>query len=144
MSRWVVDASVAMKWCLPSTAEESIPRRLACEFKPTGCELAQFVVPDLFWLELANGLWKAVWKETMDQPWAERAHAKIADLAIPTASSFGFVPQALQLAEQYQRTVYDSIYVALARKHGRGTRDRGRALANVMAARFPVTWLGAL
>jgi len=143
VSRWVVDASVAMKWCLPSTAEECIPQatRLLDSYTRS---LAQFVVPDLFWLELANGLWKAVWKKKIDQPWAERAYAKVADLAIPTASSFGFVPQALQLAEQYQRTVYDSIYVALALNTGAELVTADERMANVMAARFPVTWLGTL
>ena len=143
MTRWVVDASVAMKWCLPAMDEELVPQATHL-LDSYSRSLSQFVVPDLFWPEFANGLWKAVWRKKIDQPWAERAFAKVADLDIPTASTFGFIPQALQLAERHQRTVYDSVYVVLALNARAELITADERLANVMAARFPVMWLGRL
>ena len=143
MTRWVVDASVAVKWCVSSVDEKLVPQaeQLLDAYDRGKC---QFLVPDLFWPELANALWKAVWKEKIDHPWAQKAYAKVADLDIPTVASFALVPEALLLAARYQRTVYDSLYVALAQNAGAELITADERLANAMAARFPVTWLGAL
>ena len=143
MNLWVVDASVAMKWCLPSK-HETLTTQAARLLETYGRSTSQFLVPDLFWLELANGLWKAAWKNRIDQPSAETAYAKIADLHIPTLPSFGLVPQALKLAEKYQRTVYDSLSVVLALTVRAELITADERLANVMAGRFPVKWLGTL
>lgn len=142
MTRWVVDASVAMKWCLPSQEEQFVPQaeKLLDSYDRAK---SQFLVPDLFWLELANALWKAVWREKIDQPWAQKAYSRVSDLDIPTAATFGFVPEALQFAARYQRTVYDSIYVVLASHAGAELITADERLANSVGARFPVKWLGA-
>jgi predicted nucleic acid-binding protein len=139
----VVDASVALKWCLSAQDEQFVPQasELLNSYER---DMARFVVPDLFWLELANGLWKAVWKQKIDQPWAERAYAKVADLGIPTVRSAEFVPEALQLASKFRRTVYDSLYVVLAVRFKADLITADERLANELAARFPVKWLGAL
>lgn len=55
MTRWVVDASVALKWCLPSGEEEFVPQaeRLLDSYDRGK---SQFLVPDLFWIELGERL----------------------------------------------------------------------------------------
>lgn len=143
MSRWVIDASVALKWCLPASEEEFIPQaEQLLDSYDRGEE--QFLVPDLFWPEMANALWKAVWKRKIDEPWAHKAYSNVSDLRIPTAATFSLVSEALQLAALHQRTVYDSVYIVLARRAGAELITADERLANAMAARFPVTWLGAL
>lgn len=143
MSRWVIDASVGLKWCLPSHEEEFIPQaEQLLDSYDRG--KAQFLVPDLFWPEMANALWKAVWKQKIDQPWADKAYSNVADLGIPTAATFTLVPEALHLAALHQRTVYDSLYIVLALHAGAELITADERLANAMAARFPVTWIGAL
>ena len=142
MTRWVVDASVAIKWCLPSHDEEFVPQAVQL-LSSYSRGLSQFIVPDLFWPELANSLWKAVWKQRIDRPWAEKAYAKVADLEIPTAASFNFVREAMGLALANHRTVYDSLYVALAVQSQSELITADERLANALAARFPVKWLGA-
>jgi len=55
----VVDASVAAKWLLPAAQEplvEQATHLLAQETEGS----ADFIVPDLFWPEIGNVLWKAV------------------------------------------------------------------------------------
>ena len=142
MNRFVVDASVALKWCLPAATETLVleAEELLASYREHN---AAFLVPDLFWLELANGLWKGVWKKTIDTPWAEKAYGKVEELEMPTIPSFEFVPKALQFAMSERRSVYDCVYVALALQDQDDLVTSDVRLANALAARFPVKWLGA-
>ncbi len=143
MTPTVVDASVAVKWCLPARDESLVSEaeELLASYR-TGAE--QFLVPDLFWLEVANALWKAVWKQKIDSETAARSFRAVSDLKIPTISSVDLVPQALQLAVTHRRTVYDSVYVALALRVKANLITADERLANALAAHLPVKWLGAL
>ena len=66
------------------------------------------------------------------------------DLKIPTIPSFDLVPHALRLAVTHRRTVYDSVYVALALRAKANLITADERLANALAAHLPVKWLGAL
>ena len=66
------------------------------------------------------------------------------DLGIATLPSLDIVPQALDLAITHGRTAYDSLYVALAMQSKSSLITADERLANALAARFPVKWLGAL
>ncbi len=137
----IVDASVGVKWCVHAQTEPLARRaeELLAEYRSGR---ARFVVPDLFWLELANALWKAVRIGKTDLQHAERSLRLVVELEIPTLPSFDLVPPSLQLAANYDRTVYDSIYVALALRARGDLITADERLANAMAARFPVKWLG--
>ena len=142
MTSIVVDASVAVKWCLPSLREELVEHAeelLASSRR----EEVRFLVPDLFWVELANALWKAVRRNEISPNNATTAIAFVRDLDITTVPSIDFVPQALDLAISHGRTVYDSLYVALAMQSKSDLITADERLANALAARFPVKWLGA-
>lgn len=143
MTSVVVDASVAVKWCLPSLREELVAQAeelLASSRR----EEVQFLVPDLFWVELANALWKAVRRNEISSNNAASAISFMRDLDIATVPSIDIVPQALDLAISHGRTVYDSLYVALAMQSKSDLITADERLANALAARFPVKWLGAL
>jgi predicted nucleic acid-binding protein len=138
----IVDANVAVKWCLPSLREELVTEAeelLAASRR----DEVQFLVPDLFWVELANALWKAVRRNEISSDNAAAAMSFLRDLDIATAPSVDIVPQALDLAISYGRTVYDSLYVALAIQSKSEMITADERLANALAARFPVKWLGA-
>ena len=143
MTSVVVDASVAVKWCLPSLREELVAQAeelLASSRR----EEVQFLVPDLFWVELANALWKAVRRNEISSNNAASAISFVRDLDIATVPSIDIVPQALDLAISHGRTVYDSLYVALAMQSKSEMITADERLADALAARFPVKWLGAL
>jgi predicted nucleic acid-binding protein len=139
---FVLDASVAVKWCLPSEREE-----LAAEagelLESSRREEVRFLVPDLFWVELANALWKAVRRAELSADNAARALSFVRDLGIATLPSEEIVPQALNLAVRYGRTVYDSLYVALAVQSKSDLITADERLANALASHLPVKWLGA-
>jgi predicted nucleic acid-binding protein len=54
------------------------------------------------------------------------------------------VNSAQQIAIQYGRSIYDSVYVALAREARSEVVTADEKLANAVAAHLPVKWLGAL
>ena len=142
MKAVVVDASVAVKWCLPVADEQLVPEaeELLASYRARDIS---FLVPDLFWLELANALGKAVRRQKIDRNRAERGYSLVTDIGIPTIPTFDLVPQALDLAVIHDRTVYDSVYVALASQYKTDLITADERLANALAARFPVKWLGA-
>lgn len=142
MNRVVVDASVAVKWCLPSQREEFVAQAEELLASSRRDEI-RFLVPDLFWVELANALWKAVRRAELSSSDAMSAISFVRDLDITTIPSADLVPQALDLAINHARTVYDSLYVALALESKSDLITADERLANALAARFPVKWLGA-
>ena len=142
MTTVVVDASVAVKWCLPLRREELVAEAEELLASSRRDEV-RFLVPDLFWVELANALWKAVRRAEMSSDNAASAMSFMRDLGIATLPSLDLVPQALDLAISHSRTVYDSLYVALAIQSDSELITADERLANALAARLPVKWLGA-
>ena len=143
MTGVVVDASVAVKWCLPTQREELVAEaeELLASLQR---EEIRFLVPDLFWVEVANVLWKSVRRNDISSDSAVSAMSFMRDLDIATIPSWDLVPQALNLAISHGRTVYDSLYVALAVQSKTNLITADERLANALAARFPVKWLGTL
>ncbi|HSY92636.1 MAG TPA: type II toxin-antitoxin system VapC family toxin [Candidatus Binatus sp.] len=142
MTNVVVDASVAVKWCLPSPREELVVEAEELLASSRRDEV-RFLVPDLFWVELANALWKAVRRGEMSSGNAAAAMSFLRDLDIATFPSIDIVPQALDLAISQGRTVYDSLYVALALHSKSELITADERLANALAGHLPVKWLGA-
>lgn len=142
MNAFVLDASVAVKWCLPAESDTFVPQaeQLLAAYRRRDTQL---LVPDLFWPELGNALWKAVRKGTVDQERAERGLESVGALDIPTVSSSHLVAHAMRLAIIYGRTVYDSLYVALALESQTQLITADERVVNALAARLPVKWLGA-
>jgi predicted nucleic acid-binding protein len=142
VTRVVVDASVAVKWCLPARREEFVEQaeELLASYRR---EEIRFLVPDLFWVELANALWKAVRRGEISADRAKSAMSLVRDLGVVTVPSFDLVPRALHLAVKYSRTVYDCLYVALAVQSKSEMITADERLANALAAHLPVAWLGA-
>jgi predicted nucleic acid-binding protein len=62
----------------------------------------------------------------------------------PTISSLKLLDRAFQIAVDHGRTVYDCLYVALAVQTNSHLITADEYLANALAARFPVKWLGAV
>ena len=143
MNGIVVDASVAVKWCLPLVDEQFVPQAAALLDGYLGQEI-RFLVPDLFWNELTNALCNAVRRSRVAPLDAELALIRIQDLNIPTVSSAPFLLDAFRLAVSYDRAVYDSAYVVLAVQSGVELVTADERLANALAAYLPVKWLGAL
>jgi predicted nucleic acid-binding protein len=138
----VLDASVAAKWCVlagepfEQQAIELLARQQRGE--------VQFIVPDLFWAEMGNILWKAARKDRCTPEQAVKSIQLIRAQDLSTFSCTVLLEQSLAIAQKYGRTFYDSIYLALAVKSKATLITADERLANATAAYLPVKWLGAI
>ncbi|MBZ5621901.1 MAG: type II toxin-antitoxin system VapC family toxin [Acidobacteriia bacterium] len=143
MTSYVVDASVAAKWFLPAAGEPHADQALQLLRDYTSASLG-LIVPDLFWPEFGNILWKASRRQgRMSLRSAEAAIAEMGKLTIPTSSSMPLLSEAFAIAAAFDRTVYDAVYVALAVSTGAPLLTADERLANALATRFPVRWIGS-
>ena len=139
----VIDASVAAKWFLPPSGEPLAAEalRLLQSYAEGRLRLS---APDLFWPEFGNILWKAVRQGRISRESAEEAIQALEHRGIPTAPSLPLLRDAFSIAAASGRTVYDALYVALAMVSNAPLVTADERLANALAARYPVRWLGAV
>jgi predicted nucleic acid-binding protein len=103
------------------------------------------IVPDLLWIEVASLLWKAVRNSRITKDEATMAIVELRERELTTIESTpGLLDAALDIALSYNTSVYDSIYVALAKKTNTLLITADRKLANTLAGSYPVRWLGAI
>ncbi len=143
MSSLVIDVSVAVKWFLPKRDEDLVDQAMELLARYRDAKL-RFLVPDLFWAEFGNVMWKAVRVGRCTREIAKDSIAEIKTLGLPTVPSQILIEQALSLALSFNRSVYDSLYVALAMESAAQLVTADEKLANALAAHLPVKWLGAL
>lgn len=138
----VLDASVALKWALPG-ANEPLTNESLRLFQRYRDGEVDFVVPDIFWAELGNVLWKGARRGRWSRDDAENTAAGFEACQFTTVSSIALQREALRIAFAYDRSVYDCLYAALAVQTGVDLITADERLANALAARLPVKWLGA-
>jgi len=113
----VLDASVAVKLFLaePFTPEVTV---LFSEYIAHP-EHEPFVVPDLFYIECANILWKRVMRrKDLDATRARQHIADLRNLNIPSVGMATLAERAVEIGMVYDITGYDASYVALVEIHG--------------------------
>lgn len=106
MSLYVIDANVVAKWFVPERLSEEALRLLD--------ERHELASPDLLWPELGNVLWKkARAGQLTGQETADIVHA-LDQFPVTFFPSRLVLGGALEIALATGRSVYDSVYVALA------------------------------
>jgi predicted nucleic acid-binding protein len=143
VSLFIVDASVAVKWFLPAISETLTDEASTWLARYTKKEV-NFLVPDLFWVECASVAWKAVRRGRLAKVSADAALAALTQYDFPTIPTVNLLRKAFEIAAKYERTVYDSVYVALAVQTNSQLITADEKLANSLAAHFPVKWLGSM
>jgi predicted nucleic acid-binding protein len=103
---WVIDASVVIKWYVP---EDDFAAARALRLPETS-----LAVPDLFFVETSNILWKHVRRGEMASSRAIEIIEEIAGSPFVTFSNQSLAMDALNLATVTGLSAYDSSYVALA------------------------------
>jgi predicted nucleic acid-binding protein len=142
LSTFVLDASVAVKWVIPSSTETLRDHALQLLKRYADGEI-DFVVPDIFWAETGNVLWKGVRTLRWNAEFAEQSAVEMKAQNFTTVSSTALLSDALKIAIFHERSVYDCLYVALAIQYKTEMITADERLANALAARLPVKWLGA-
>jgi len=139
----VVDASVACKWILPS-ADEPYSKHALELLDRYALKEIQILVPDLFWAEIGNVLWKAVRTHRIAIDDAKIGLLKVTHCNFPTVPSFSLLTRAFEIASTFGRSFYDCLYVALAESSDAELITADEKLVNALALQYPVKWLGAI
>jgi predicted nucleic acid-binding protein len=107
----VVDASVGIKLFIDEEGSEqaNLLFRILAENPDS-----RFYVPDLFFVECANILWKYVRHYGYPPENASQDVRDLSALALRTVSTADLIAPGLALALEYQITAYDACYAALA------------------------------
>lgn len=109
----VVDASVGIKLFVAEPFSEAADRLLA---GLTADPPTRFYVPDLFYVECANILWKYTRRFGYPAANARQDVRDLRALALRTVSTADLLEPALELALAYEVTLYDASYAALAQQ----------------------------
>jgi predicted nucleic acid-binding protein len=108
---YVVDASAAIKLFIDDELSE---RAHALFALLTGNPPMTLYVPDLFFIECANVLWKYVRWGGLSLETAQADLADLARLGLDVTSTAGLMVDALALAQRHAISAYDACYAALA------------------------------
>lgn len=102
----VVDASVVIKWFIPEAGSDAASRLLASEDR--------LEAPDLLFAEIANAIWKKVLRGQLTRAESQLLVSDFEKIAVNTTPCRALANDAHALALITSRSVYDSMYVALA------------------------------
>jgi predicted nucleic acid-binding protein len=102
----VVDASVVAKWFVPERLSEEAVRLLD--------DTHELASPDLLWPELGNLLWKKARAGQLTGQETTRIVKALDQFPVAVFPSRLVLEGALEIALETGRSVYDSVYVALA------------------------------
>ena len=108
MTRYVVDASVAVKWFLPEDHTEAARRLLE-----DGFELSS---PDLVGAEFGNVMRKRWRRGDLSAEAVDAALLSLGRLPLRVETSEPLLMTAWDAARRYDRSFYDGLYVALAER----------------------------
>jgi predicted nucleic acid-binding protein len=104
----------------------------------------EFLVPDLFFSECGNILWKAARRQRLSAEETLAAIRVVRDLETLTVPAGGLLEKTLEIARSYDRSFYDSLYIAVAVQQQAPLVTADEKLANATAAHLPVKWIGSL
>ncbi len=129
----VVDASAAAMWFLPEPHSEAAALLLESD-----CDL---LAPDLLRIEVGSALLKATRRGAID---SEDATAALARLSVPSVRlerAGPYAEPAFALAERHGGSIYDGIYIALAKVHGAIVATNDTELAQTARSAEVRAWL---
>jgi predicted nucleic acid-binding protein len=109
----IVDASVGIKLFVEEEFSVEADRLFG---RLTANPPAHFYVPDLFYIECANILWKYTRRFNYPAGNARQDVRDLRALALRTVSTADLLEPVLELALAYDLTMYDASYAALARQ----------------------------
>ncbi len=125
MKRAVIDASVLVKLFFEEDHSEAAERCLR--------ETRELLAPDLIWAEAANVVWKRHRRGEISREDAAAVAEQMTGTPLRIRPSADLIPQALDLAVRFDRTVYDGLYVALAVKTRSVMITGDRRLVNALS-----------
>ena len=109
MTKFVIDASIALKWVVQ---EDGTNQALVLR------QHARLIAPDLLVPECANILWKKVQRKELTRDEALLAARLLQGAEIELLPTRSLLEQAARIAIELDHPAYDCLYLALAMENG--------------------------
>jgi predicted nucleic acid-binding protein len=106
LNRYVVDASVAVKWFLPEIHTDAAEKWMARD--------AAFLAPDLIYAEFDNVLWKRARSGELKRSEARDIARAFRLVPVEVHPCEALMEPALEIACELGRSLYDSLYLTVA------------------------------
>jgi len=138
----VIDASVLIKFYIPEILSDKAEELLARVEQGDMMLLA----PDLIYPEAGNILWKKQRMKELTRPEVEEITDAIVSLPLKIEASRRFLSLAMDIAITYRITVYDGIYISMARVYEIKMMTADRKLVDAVAKtdlKEYVAWLSS-
>lgn len=110
MNLLVIDASVAVKWFVPEAGSEVANGLLRAH--------RELLAPDFLWVEVGQVIWKMARRGSLAPGAAGRIMASRRAFPVECHACLSLLDDAIDLAVETDRTVYDCLYLALAIREG--------------------------
>ena len=110
--RCVVDTSVSIKQFIPDPLSLKVQELFAHLAYPQ----TEIFVPDLFYIECANTLWKYVRTGRYDASLVQGNLASLKALSLGVVSTADLMEDAVSIGLAYEISAYDASYVALSQQ----------------------------
>jgi predicted nucleic acid-binding protein len=138
----VIDASVLIKFYVPEILSDRAERLLA----KIGNKDIDLLAPDLIYPEAGNILWKKQRLKELTHSEAEEITDAILSLPLKIEASKSLLPLAVDLAIACGISVYDTLYLSLAKVYETTLITADRKLVDVLIKtdlKDSVKWLGS-
>jgi predicted nucleic acid-binding protein len=112
--KYVLDASVALKWVL---SEDNSDKALAIRDNARR-QVDELFAPDFFAAECGHACFRAERRKILSVGDARKCLTAILADCPYLQDSFKLIPRAAAICQQWQTGFYDAIYVALAEREG--------------------------
>ena len=122
--RWVLDASAALHVVMRLPTAEPVIDKLE--------QATLVLVPQLYFSETANALWKYVSHNQLSAEQAIERYQDVCALPDQAISDQTLALEALSLASTCNHPVYDMIYAVLARRNACGMLSKDSRLAKLL------------
>ena len=132
MTLYVIDAGIAVKWFLNEPLSEKALQLLK-QFQQGAVEL---VAPELLIAEVANVFWKRAARGDLTKEEAADNLQDALAINLPLVPTAVLAKNALALAQRHNRSVYDSLYLALALARDCELATSDERLFNAIAGKF--------
>ena len=127
--RCVVDASVGIKQFVPDPLSPKV-NQLFAHLTIPGTE---FFIPDQFYIEIANILWKYVRAVQLTATQVQANLATLKALSLRVISTADLMEEAVNIAIAYGISAYDASYVALSQRVSSPLLTLDQRLVNTLA-----------
>ena len=133
MSKLVVDSSVAIKWFVAEADDQKARSLLAIRQS----NAVSLLAPALLYTEVGNILWKKYRQGLLTTAKARQTLAELRMISLVTVPDAELLDEALQLAIQHNRSVYDSLYLALSLREDCPFVTADERFVNAIGGAFP-------